>query len=104
MKSFTLSEFVRKPAEVTHQAARAPVALTAHRKPRFVLLAMEDYERLVRAGDTRQAFRIEEAPEEHLRALMEGAETILQLGREGETSRGASPPSGAKATPADDAE
>jgi PHD/YefM family antitoxin component YafN of YafNO toxin-antitoxin module len=101
MKSFTLSELVRRPSDVTHEAARGPVALTAHRKTRFVLLAVEDYQRLVIAGDTRQSFALADAPDEHLAALMAGAEQILTLRPDGEAQRSPAPASTAPRSDAD---
>ena len=46
MQTFRLSDLSRRTADVTHAAARAPVTLTDRDKPRFVVLAIEDYEAL----------------------------------------------------------
>lgn len=46
MREFTTVEVLRDLKTVTHAAARAPVAITQHRKARFVLMAIEDFERL----------------------------------------------------------
>lgn len=55
MQTFRLSDLSRRPADVTHAAARAPVTLTDRDKPRFVVLAIEDYEALQnRAQDSRR--------------------------------------------------
>ncbi|MHB0667099.1 type II toxin-antitoxin system prevent-host-death family antitoxin [Roseomonas mucosa] len=64
MRSFSTSELVRDIREVTHAATRAPVTITQHSKPRFVLMAIEDYERLSRPADPRRVFGAGEAPEE----------------------------------------
>ncbi len=46
----------------THAATREPVAITHHRRPRYVLMAIEDYERLTQAADPRRVFGSGEAP------------------------------------------
>ena len=46
MRKFSTVELLRDLKTVTHAAARAPVAITQHRKPRFVLMALEDFDRL----------------------------------------------------------
>jgi prevent-host-death family protein len=46
-------------------AAREPVALTKHRKPRFVLMSYEHYERMRAGGDLRRTHRASPMPEEH---------------------------------------
>jgi PHD/YefM family antitoxin component YafN of YafNO toxin-antitoxin module len=65
MREFSTVELPRDLKTVTHAAARAPVAITQHRKPRFVLMAIEDFERLRTADpDPRKAYRVEETPPE----------------------------------------
>jgi prevent-host-death family protein len=56
-----LVDLLRDLKTVTHAAAREPVAITQHRKPRFVLMAIEDFERL-QAGvvGPRKAYRLDE--------------------------------------------
>ncbi len=55
MRTFALSELARKSGAVRHEAARGPVAITDRNQPRFVLMAIEDYERLrERARDPRR--------------------------------------------------
>lgn len=65
MRRFTTVELLRDLKSVTHAAAREPVAITQHRKPRFVLMAMEDFEKLKKANpDPRRAYRTKDAPPE----------------------------------------
>lgn len=45
-RTVTSKEALRHWKEVTDQALREPVVITAHGRPRHVLLAYEDYERL----------------------------------------------------------
>lgn len=74
MRQFSTVELTQKIGDVTHLASREPVAITQHRKPRFVLMSIEDYERLVKRGDTRQVWRPEEVPDE----LLAEIETALE--------------------------
>lgn len=64
MRQFSTVELTQKIGDVTHIARREPVAITQHRKPRFVLMSIEDYQRLVRRHDPRQAWRVEDVPGE----------------------------------------
>ena len=78
MREFSTVELLRDLKSVTHAAARAPVAITQHRKPRFVLMAIEDFERLRAArADPRRALRIEETPEPLADAMIRALDRII---------------------------
>jgi PHD/YefM family antitoxin component YafN of YafNO toxin-antitoxin module len=78
MRVFSTVELLRDLKTVTHAAARAPVTITQHRKSRFVLMAVEDFERLKHAAaDSRKAYRSEETPAELADILMEGLDRII---------------------------
>ena len=62
MRTFSTVDLVRDIKEVTHAATREPVAITHHRRARYVLMAIEDYERLAKAADPRRAYGPGEAP------------------------------------------
>jgi hypothetical protein len=63
MQTFTLSDLTRKTSDVQHAAAKAPVLLTEHKNPRFVLMAASDYEILTaRAKDPRKVYRNSDLP------------------------------------------
>jgi prevent-host-death family protein len=63
MQTFTLSDLTRRTADVQHAAAKAPVLITEHRSPRFVLMAASDYEKLTaRATDPRKVYRNSDLP------------------------------------------
>lgn len=63
---------------VAHAAAREPVAITQHRKARFVLMAIEDYERLKMARpDPRKAYRSDETPAGLAELLASGLDRII---------------------------
>jgi PHD/YefM family antitoxin component YafN of YafNO toxin-antitoxin module len=77
MRAFSTVDLLRDLKTVTHAAAREPVAITQHRKPRFVLMAIEDFERLRTASDPRRAYRIEETPRELADLLITGLDRIV---------------------------
>jgi prevent-host-death family protein len=78
MRAFSTVDLLRDLKTVTHAAAREPVAITQHRKPRFVLMAIEDFERLRAAGtDPRKAYWVEETPPELADLLTAGVDQIV---------------------------
>ncbi len=68
MRQFTTGDLNKQVGDVTDAASREPVVLTKHRKPRFVLMSYEHFERMRSGGDTRRAYHVSEMPEDH-RAL-----------------------------------
>ncbi|MGZ5965238.1 MAG: type II toxin-antitoxin system Phd/YefM family antitoxin [Caulobacteraceae bacterium] len=62
MKSYTLSDLARNNSAVRHDAARAPVVITERGKPRFVLMAVEDFHALVQRAE--RPYRLEDMPPE----------------------------------------
>ena len=75
MKEFSSAELTRNVAAVTDAAARAPVAITVYRKPKFVLMAIEDYRALT--GDRRSIHAIDEMPEDERAALVGALEALV---------------------------
>lgn len=65
MRKFTTGDLNKHVGDVTGAAAREPVVLTKHRKPRFVLMSYEHYERMRPGGDPHRAYHVSEMPEEH---------------------------------------
>ncbi len=64
MRTFSTVELTQQIGEVTHAASREPVTITHHRKPRFVLMSMEDFEKMREGGRPRRAYGIGETPPE----------------------------------------
>lgn len=65
MREFSTVDLVRKLSDVTHAATRAPVAITQHRKPRYILMSVEDFDKLAaRAQDPRRVFGPGETPDD----------------------------------------
>jgi prevent-host-death family protein len=78
MRQFTTVELLRDLKTVTHAATRSPVAITQHRKPRFVLMAVEDFEKLRNPHpDPRRAYLTSETPPELKAMLSEGLQKII---------------------------
>jgi PHD/YefM family antitoxin component YafN of YafNO toxin-antitoxin module len=84
MRSFSTVDLLRDLKTVTHAASRAPISITQHRKPRFVLMAIEDYEKMRNPHpDPRRAYRTSETPPE-LKALLLGELDRIADGRNDE--------------------
>ena len=64
MTHFSLTDLSNRSGEVVEAAFRGPVEITRRGKRKFVLLTAEDYDRLLTAADTRQAFHADDASEE----------------------------------------
>ena len=65
---FAAADLARKTGDVLGAASRAPVAITKHRKPRFVLMSLERYEVLT-GGSDQQAHTLDDLPAD-LKAIM----------------------------------
>ncbi len=84
MRSFTSVELVSAIDTVKTAAARGPVAITEHRKPKFVLMSYDDYERMQGASDPNRAYRLEETPDAILDILKDEFQA-LDARRDGRT-------------------
>ncbi len=68
IQNFPAADLARKTGDILDAASRAPVAITKHRKPRFVLMSLERYEALTGATD-QQAHMLDDMPAE-MKAMM----------------------------------
>lgn len=64
MRTFSTVELTQQIGTVTHIASKEPVAITQHRKARFVLMSIEDYEKMHERMRPRQVYGIGETPPE----------------------------------------
>jgi antitoxin Phd len=71
---FSLTDLSNRSGEVVEAAFQGPVEITRRGKRKFVLLTAEEYDRLVRAADTRQAFHADDAPEEIVAMMLTALE------------------------------
>jgi prevent-host-death family protein len=78
MRSFTTADLNKRVGSVTDAALREPVVITHHRKPRFVLMSVEDFEQLAhQSPDRRESFTLDTIPDDlrdGLLALADGFE------------------------------
>lgn len=73
LPKFKAAELARHTTELFDAAIKSPIAITKHRKPKFVLMSMEQYMQLTQ-GSSQQVYMVDDMPED-LRALMlEGLE------------------------------
>jgi PHD/YefM family antitoxin component YafN of YafNO toxin-antitoxin module len=75
LKQFSTAELVRQIGDVTHAASQEPVAITQHKKPRFVMMSVEAYE-FMRSKDPRRVYRAEDTPDEIAEWLLPALDKI----------------------------
>ena len=64
MKQFAAGELTRNTGDLFEAATVAPVAITKHRKPRFVMMSMERFEALTTGRGAQVALDVTDMPEE----------------------------------------
>jgi prevent-host-death family protein len=64
MREFTTADLNKHVGNITDAAMREPVVITHHRRPRFVLMSIDEFNKLSkdRPGDARTAFTLETMP------------------------------------------
>lgn len=62
MKEFPAVDLSRSPADLFEAATIAPVAITKHRKPRFVVMSMERYDAITEGQSTQEAHSVADMP------------------------------------------
>ena len=77
-RTVTSKEALRHWKEVTDKALRQPVVITAHGRPRHVLMAYEDYERL--RDQERQTYLTAELPADLADAILEDLDQLRAPG------------------------
>ena len=68
IQTFSAADLARKIGDILDAASRAPVAITKHRKPRFVLMSFNRYESLT-GGSDQKAYTLDDIPDD-VRAMM----------------------------------
>ena len=63
MATFSSTDWKRRADDIIEAARRAPVTITQQRRPTFVVMTYEAFERLSQAGDTRKAHTLESLPD-----------------------------------------
>ena len=64
MREFSTADLNKQVGEVTNAAMKAPVTITRHNKPRFVMMSYEHYLEFKQRCDPRRAFGAGETPPE----------------------------------------
>lgn len=68
MRSFPSTDLKQTLGDVLDAATHEPITITRHKKPRYVLMSIRDYEQRFQK-DERQAYAAEDMPAEHLAML-----------------------------------
>lgn len=79
MRIFSTLDLNKQVGEVTNAAAQAPILITRHNKPRFVMMSVDHFESLRRNHDPRRAYGPGETPPD-LAALFEAELELLSQG------------------------
>lgn len=72
MKQFAAGELTRNTGDLFEAATVAPVAITKHRKPRFVMMSMERFEALTTGKGSQVALDVSDMPDELGKLLDKG--------------------------------
>ena len=77
MRRYTATELKNRTGDVLDAASREAVAIARHGTPRFVVMSMERYERLMQA-DPRRAVRVEDMTDQEATELINALEASLR--------------------------
>jgi hypothetical protein len=64
MREFAAGDLTRNTGDLFEAATVAPVAITKHRKPRYVVMSMERYEALTQNANKQIAIDVSDMPDE----------------------------------------
>lgn len=73
LPEFKAADLTRHTSELFDAAIRSPVAITKHRKRKFVLMSMDQYQQLTK-GATQQVHMLDEMPDDIKVLMIEGLE------------------------------
>ena len=74
LKQFAAGDLTRNTGDLFQAATVAPVAITKHRKPRFVIMSMERFEALTAGRGSQVAVEVTDMPEDLGKLLDNGIE------------------------------
>jgi len=77
MIEFKAADVTRNSGDVFAAAAVAPVTITKHSKPRFVVTTIERYELLSAQADSQESYAIDELPDDLARTFIDKLEADL---------------------------
>lgn len=82
MQKFSTVDLLRDIKTVTMAADRQPVAITQHRKPRYVLMTYDEFEAMKTRGDPRRVYAEGEAPQELVDIILPELDRLIAEGRD----------------------
>ena len=82
LPEFKAADLTRHTSELFDAAIRSPVAITKHRKPRYVLMTYDEFEAMKTRGDPRRVYGANEAPQELVDIIMPERDRLIAEGRE----------------------
>jgi prevent-host-death family protein len=71
-RTFSTADLSRKIGDVTHAASEAPVTITHHSKPRYVMMSVEVFEKL----NPQRAYLTHQTPEDVAQWLVPALENL----------------------------
>ena len=77
MKQFRAADLSRNTGDLFEAATVAPVAITKHRKPRFVIMSMDRYEAITTGLGTQRSIDVADMPDDLGALLDRGIENHL---------------------------
>ena len=63
MRAFSTNDLNKQVGEVTDAASKAPILITRHAKPRYVMMSFEHYERLRQGTNPQRSYAAGETPD-----------------------------------------
>ena len=64
MAVFSSTDWNRRAGDIIEAARRAPVTITQRKRPAFVVMSYDAFERLSKSGDTRKSHTLDTLPDE----------------------------------------
>ncbi|WP_027997600.1 type II toxin-antitoxin system Phd/YefM family antitoxin [Sinorhizobium arboris] len=80
MQKFSTVDLLRNIKTVTMAADRQPVAITQHRKPRYVLMTYDEFEAMKSRADPRRVYAAGEAPKELVDIILPELDRLIADG------------------------
>lgn len=78
MRHFSATELANKTGDVLAAAAQEPVHIQRHGKSRYVLLSVEQFERMATIADQRRALHVEDMDEGEVQAMIAALQHSIQ--------------------------
>ena len=80
MRTYSTSDLSRKSGDIIADALRGPVTITQRKKPRLVMMSVEEFQHLRKHGDTRRVGTPETMPDDMLEAFERAVDEYEKAG------------------------